>query len=73
MTEVEMLRAKVQRLEEALRIMIAHLEDSLDGAIGQGRDYKFVPGISDVELKPDGSYLLSQARAALAKPEETST
>ncbi len=58
---------RVKALEEALRISLAFIEDSVDGAIGYGRDDVFVKGVSDMELKPDGSYLLSHARAALSQ------
>ena len=50
----------------ACQYLIAQLEDALahqrdaDGRV-------FVSGKSDLELKPDGSYLLSQARAAIMK------
>lgn len=54
---------------KVLKAAVAMIEDSLDGAIGYGRDTAFVAGVSDVELTPDGSVLLSHARAAIANAE----
>lgn len=51
----------------ACQRLIAQLEDALDGEVENQTGRVFIPGKSDLQLLPDGSYLLSQARAALAK------
>jgi hypothetical protein len=57
------------KMREALFHTIAFIEASLAGARGPnvdgGGSMTFTPGVSDLQLTPDGSYKLSQARAAL--------
>ena len=55
----------LDEMAAVLDALIAFLDDSFDGAIGYGRDTVYVRGISDVEIKPDGSMRLSDARATL--------
>ncbi len=57
-------------LPRLTRAMVAFVDVSLDGALGQGRDTIYLAGVSDVELTPDGSVMLSHVRAALKTPRE---
>lgn len=56
----------VRELAHIVSAFVAMVEDSMVGTthptIGP-----FVPGVTDLELKPDGSVKLSDARAALRK------
>lgn len=57
---------EIERLRTALRACIGLIEDSQEQEIDG-----YERGVSDVELVPDGSYKLSDARAALSGQEKT--
>ena len=60
------LDAAAPDLLEACYYLIRQLEHAMDGARHENGKV-FVPGKTDLELLPDGSYPLSQARTAIAK------
>lgn len=54
-----------EEMARALEACITMIDDSLEGKVFDSGAY--AAGITDVELKSDGGYMLSQARAALSK------
>lgn len=65
---IERLREINKALLVCCKVLVAQLEDSLAGVIDD-RGHTFFPGKTDLELRPDGSFLLSHVRAAIAKAE----
>lgn len=62
------LIAAAPDLLEALKAFVDMIEDSMSGSFH--RDVgPFVAGVTDLELRPDGSFKLSDARAAITKAE----
>lgn len=62
------LQAEVERLREIVASFVAMVEDSMSGTT-HPEVGRFVPGVTDLELRPDGSLKLSDARAALQHQE----
>ena len=58
--EIKRLREANKALLLACKVLVAQLEDSLAGVHDEsGR--VFIPGKTDLELRPDGSFLLSHS------------
>lgn len=61
--QIKALRESHAELLAAITVVLAHYEDSMDGATNvEGK--LWMPGVTDVHLVPDGSYSLSNVRAA---------
>lgn len=68
-TEQQAKDAKDELVRELVHVVsafVAMIEDSMAGAT-HPKIGPFVPGVTDLELKPDGSVKLSDARTALRK------
>ena len=65
----ERMKEAAPEMYEALKQLIAMMDDCMSdlGYNPYAEDY--VPGVTDVELNPRGTYLLSQARAVIDKIE----
>lgn len=57
----------VEEVERALTLLCAMIDDGMVEHFANGDGPEYVPGESDVEIILDGSFKLSDARAALAK------
>lgn len=62
-TERALLIAAAPKLLEAARYLVANLETAMKAEL---KEFEFQEGYDDVELTEDGSYKLSDARAAIA-------
>lgn len=56
----------IRELVEIVAAFVGMVEDSMTG-LSHPQAGRFVPGVTDLELRPDGSVKLSDARAALRK------
>lgn len=56
----------VRELAGVVAAFVAMVEDSMTG-LAHPKTGRFIPGVTDLELRPDGSVKLSDARAALRK------
>ena len=66
--EIKRLRDANKALLVACKVLVAQLEDSLAGVI-DNKGHTFIPGKTDLELRPDGSFLLSHVRAVIRRAE----
>ena len=64
--EIDRLRAANAELLEACQVMLTQLEDAMAGEINE-QGQRWVTGKTDLELRRDGSYMLSRVRAVVAK------
>ena len=64
--EVRGLRALNAQLLGACQAMLDQLEDAMAGEINEHGQH-WVTGQTNLQLRPDGSYMLSHVRAVVAK------
>lgn len=62
------LKVSHEAVQTALIHMVHQLEFAMTG-MSHPDEGKFMPGVTDVDLQPDGNYKLSAARAALKAAE----
>ncbi len=66
--EVRKLRVLNAELLGACKAMLNQLEDAMAGEVNE-RGQRWIMGKTDLQLRPDGSYMLSQVRTVVAKAE----